>query len=390
MSKENYYFTSESVSEGHPDKVCDKISDSILDEYLTRDPNSRVAIETMVTANLIIIAGEVKSLGNIKTNEIEEIARKTVKDIGYNLEDFNWEDVEIRVYIHDQSPDIAMGVDSKDDNKSEGAGDQGIMFGYACNETPELMPAPILYSHKILKMLAKKRHSGQVKGILPDSKSQITLYYEAGIPKFVDSIVISTQHLEGVTRNYLKDILLDIIGDVLPSGWFTDETKLLINPTGNFVIGGPAGDTGLTGRKIIVDTYGGAAPHGGGAFSGKDPTKVDRSAAYIARYLAKNIVAAGISGECTIQLSYAIGVSEPLSIYVKTDNTSIVDENVISDFIREKIDLTPRGIMNYLKLNKPIYSITSAYGHFGRDPGDDGTFSWEKIDLAETLKNELL
>ena len=390
MSKENYYFTSESVSEGHPDKVCDKISDSILDEYLTRDPNSRVAIETMVTANLIIIAGEVKSLGKIKTNEIEEIARKTVKDIGYNLEDFNWEDVEIRIYIHDQSPDIAMGVDSKDDNKSEGAGDQGIMFGYACNETPELMPAPILYSHKILEMLAKKRRSGQVKGILPDSKSQITLYYEAGIPKFVDSIVISTQHLEGVTRNYLKDILLDIIGDVLPSGWFTDETKLLINPTGNFVIGGPAGDTGLTGRKIIVDTYGGAAPHGGGAFSGKDPTKVDRSAAYIARYLAKNIVAAGISGECTIQLSYAIGVSEPLSIYVKTDNTSIVDENVISDFIREKIDLTPRGIMNYLNLNKPIYSITSAYGHFGRDPGDDGTFSWEKIDLAKTLKNELL
>ena len=390
MSKENYYFTSESVSEGHPDKVCDKISDSILDEYLTRDPNSRVAIETMVTANLIIIAGEVKSLGKIKTNEIEEIARKTVKDIGYNLEDFNWEDVEIRIYIHDQSPDIAMGVDSKDDNKSEGAGDQGIMFGYACNETPELMPAPILYSHKILEMLAKKRRSGQVKGILPDSKSQITLYYEAGIPKFVDSIVISTQHLEGVTRNYLKDILLGIIGDVLPYGWFNDETKLLINPTGNFVIGGPAGDTGLTGRKIIVDTYGGAAPHGGGAFSGKDPTKVDRSAAYIARYLAKNIVAAGISGECTIQLSYAIGVSEPLSIYVKTDNTSIVDENVISDFIREKIDLTPRGIMNYLNLNKPIYSITSAYGHFGRDPGDDGTFSWEKIDLAKTLKNELL
>ena len=390
MSKENYYFTSESVSEGHPDKVCDKISDSILDEYLTRDPNSRVAIETMVTANLIIIAGEVKSLGKIKTNEIEEIARKTVKDIGYNLEDFNWEDVEIRIYIHDQSPDIAMGVDSKDDNKSEGAGDQGIMFGYACNETPELMPAPILYSHKILEMLAKKRRSGQVKGILPDSKSQITLYYEAGIPKFVDSIVISTQHLEGVTRNYLKDILLGIIGDVLPYGWFNDETKLLINPTGNFVIGGPAGDTGLTGRKIIVDTYGGAAPHGGGAFSGKDPTKVDRSAAYIARYLAKNIVAAGISGECTIQLSYAIGVSEPLSIYVKTDKTSIVDENVISDFIRKKIDLTPRGIMNYLNLNKPIYSITSAYGHFGRDPGDDGTFSWEKIDLAKTLKNELL
>ena len=390
MNKENYYFTSESVSEGHPDKVCDKISDSILDEYLTRDPNSRVAIETMVTTNLIIIAGEVTSLGKIKTNEIEKIARKTVKDIGYNLEDFNWEDVEIRIYIHDQSPDIAMGVDSKDDNESEGAGDQGIMFGYACNETPELMPAPILYSHKILEMLAKKRHSGQVKGILPDSKSQITLYYEAGIPKFVDSIVISTQHLEGVTRNYLKDILQGIIVDVLPYGWFTDKTKLLINPTGNFVIGGPAGDTGLTGRKIIVDTYGGAAPHGGGAFSGKDPTKVDRSAAYIARYLAKNIVAAGISGECTIQLSYAIGISEPLSIYVKTDNTSIVDENVISDFIREKIDLTPRGIMNYLNLNKPIYSKTSAYGHFGRDPGDDGTFSWEKIDLAKTLKNELL
>ena len=390
MNKGNYYFTSESVSEGHPDKVCDKISDSILDEYLTRDPNSRVAIETMATTNLIIIAGEVKSSGKIKTNEIEAIARKTVKDIGYNLEDFNWEDVEIRIYIHDQSPDIAMGVDSKDDNKSEGAGDQGIMFGYACNETPELMPAPILYSHKILEVLAKKRHSGQVKGILPDSKSQITLYYEAGIPKFVDSMVISTQHIEGVTRNYLKDILQGIIGDVLPHGWFTDKTKLLINPTGNFVIGGPAGDTGLTGRKIIVDTYGGAAPHGGGAFSGKDPTKVDRSAAYIARYLAKNIVAAGISGECTIQLSYAIGISEPLSMYVKTDNTSIVDENVISDFIRENIDLTPRGIMNYLNLNKPIYSKTSAYGHFGRDPGDDGTFSWEKIDLAKTLKNELL
>ncbi|SUZ49637.1 uncharacterized protein METZ01_LOCUS2491 [marine metagenome] len=344
----------------------------------------------MATTNLIIIAGEVKSLGKIKTNEIEAIARKTVKGIGYNLEDFNWEDVEIRIYIHDQSPDIAMGVDSKDDNKSEGAGDQGIMFGYACNETPELMPAPILYSHKILEVLAKKRHSGQVKGILPDSKSQITLYYEAGIPKFVDSIVISTQHIEGVTRNYLKDILQGIIGDVLPYGWFTDKTKLLINPTGNFVIGGPAGDTGLTGRKIIVDTYGGAAPHGGGAFSGKDPTKVDRSAAYIARYLAKNIVAAGISGECTIQLSYAIGISEPLSLYVKTDNTSIVEESVISDFIRENIDLTPRGIMNYLNLNKPIYSKTSAYGHFGRDPGDDGTFSWEKIDLAKTLKNELL
>ena len=388
-SKNNYFFTSESVSEGHPDKICDKISDTILDAYLTIDKNARVAVETLVTTNLVIVSGEINSRILIPENEIVLMVREVIKNIGYNFGDFNWESLEVKVFLHEQSPDIAMGVDAKEGN-SEGAGDQGIMFGYACNETDQLMPATLLYSHYILKELAEMRHSNKIDGILPDSKSQITLFYENDQPVFIDSIVVSTQHHENTSQEYINIELDKICRKILPKEWYRDETKLLTNPTGKFTVGGPVGDTGLTGRKIIVDTYGGAAPHGGGAFSGKDPTKVDRSAAYAARYLAKNIVSSGISDKCTIQLSYAIGISEPLSIYIDLHNSDRVDLEKVESFIRNKINLSPRGIIDLLGLSNPIYSETATYGHFGREPNKEGAFSWEKLDLSEELKNEFL
>ena len=388
-SKNNYFFTSESVSEGHPDKICDKISDTILDAYLTIDKNARVAVETLVTTNLVIVSGEINSRIIIPENEIVLMVREVIKNIGYNFGDFNWESLEVKVFLHEQSPDIAMGVDAKEGN-SEGAGDQGIMFGYACNETDQLMPATLLYSHYILKELAEMRHSNKIDGILPDSKSQITLFYENDQPVFIDSIVVSTQHHENTSQEYINIELDKICRKILPKAWYRDETKLLTNPTGKFTVGGPVGDTGLTGRKIIVDTYGGAAPHGGGAFSGKDPTKVDRSAAYAARYLAKNIVSSGISDKCTIQLSYAIGISEPLSIYIDLHNSGRVDLEKVESFIRNKINLSPRGIIDLLGLSNPIYSETATYGHFGREPNKEGAFSWEKLDLSEELKNEFL
>ncbi|MEC7381242.1 MAG: methionine adenosyltransferase [Pseudomonadota bacterium] len=388
-SKNNYFFTSESVSEGHPDKVCDKISDTILDAYLTIDKNARVAVEALVTTNLVIVSGEINSRIIIPENEIILLTREVIKNIGYDFGDFNWESLEVKVFLHEQSPDIAIGVDAKEGN-SEGAGDQGIMFGYACNETDQFMPATLLYSHYILKELAEMRHAKGINGILPDSKSQITLFYENDKPSFIDSIVVSTQHHENTSQEYINTEIDKICRRILPNEWYRDETKLLTNPTGKFVVGGPVGDTGLTGRKIIVDTYGGAAPHGGGAFSGKDPTKVDRSAAYASRYLAKNIVSSGISDKCTIQLSYAIGIREPLSLYIDLHNSDKVDLKKVEDFIRNRINLSPRGIIDLLGLNNPIYSETSAYGHFGREPTKEGAFSWEKLDLSEELKNEFL
>jgi len=331
----NYFFTSESVSEGHPDKICDKISDTILDAYLSEDKDSRVAVETLVTTNLVVISGEVRSKAKISENDIESITRNVIKDIGYNFGDFNYQNVTIMTRLHEQSPDIARGVDAVG-NSSEGAGDQGIMFGYACNETTELMPATLSYSHQILKNLADKRKNNIIQGLLPDSKSQLTLFYENDQPKYIDSIVVSSQHTEDTTQEYLNEQIAVLCKDILPSDWYTEKTKLLVNPTGNFVIGGPVGDTGLTGRKIIVDTYGGASPHGGGAFSGKDPTKVDRSAAYVARYLAKNIVHSGISEKCTIQLSYAIGISEPLSIFVDLHGNKKVEASKVEKFIKDR------------------------------------------------------
>ena len=388
-SKNNYFFTSESVSEGHPDKICDKISDTILDAYLTIDKNARVAVEALVTTNLVIISGEINSRTIIPENEIIILVRDVIKNIGYDFGDFNWESLDVKVFLHEQSPDIAIGVDAKEGN-SEGAGDQGIMFGYACNETDQFMPATLLYSHYILKELAEMRHANRINGILPDSKSQITLFYENNKPAFIDSIVVSTQHHVNTSQEYINTELDKICRKILPDEWYRDETKLLTNPTGKFVVGGPVGDTGLTGRKIIVDTYGGAAPHGGGAFSGKDPTKVDRSAAYASRYLAKNIVSSGISDKCTIQLSYAIGITEPLSLYIDLHDSDKVDLEKVENFIRNRINLSPRGIINLLGLNNPIYSETSAYGHFGREPTKEGAFSWEKLDLSEELNNEFL
>ena len=375
----NYYFTSESVSEGHPDKICDKISDTILDVYLSEDKDSRVAVETLVTTNLVVISGEVRSEAKISENDIESITRNVIKDIGYNFGDFNYQNVTIMTRLHEQSPDIARGVDAVG-NSSEGAGDQGIMFGYACNETTELMPATLSYSHQILKSLADKRKNNIIQGLLPDSKSQLTLFYENDQPKYIDSIVVSSQHTEDTTQEYLNEQIAVLCKDILPSDWYTEKTKLLVNPTGNFVIGGPVGDTGLTGRKIIVDTYGGASPHGGGAFSGKDPTKVDRSAAYAARYIAKNIVASKIADKCLIQLAYAIGVSKPLSIYVDLFDNDLEKNKFVVEKINENFDLSPRGIREMLNLNRPIYEKTAAYGHFGRTPEDDGSFSWEKTD----------
>ena len=381
MTEKNYLFTSESVSEGHPDKVCDRISDMVVDSYLSKDPFSRVACETLTTTNKVVLAGEIRG-PNISKSDIIEKVRNCIKDIGYDQEGFSWKDqTKIESHLHEQSTDIAMGVDSKD-NKDEGAGDQGIMFGYACNETDDLMPAPIFYSHKILRLMAHDRKSGVLKGIEPDSKSQVTMKYENGKPKKVTSVVISTQHSKELDQEKVKELILPYINKSIPKELLADlkSSEIYINPTGQFVIGGPDGDTGLTGRKIIVDTYGGAAPHGGGAFSGKDPTKVDRSAAYAARYIAKNVVGSKIAEKCLIQLAYAIGVSKPLSVYVDLFDNDLDKNKYVVEKINENFDLSPRGIREMLNLNKPIYEKTAAYGHFGRLPGDDGSFSWEKID----------
>ncbi len=388
MARSNYLFTSESVSEGHPDKVCDRISDAVLDLYLSADPFARVACETLTTTNKIVLAGEVRGPSSITKDKIEETARKAVREIGYEQAGFHWKHADVEVLLHAQSADIAVGVDATG-NKDEGAGDQGIMFGYACTETDVLMPAPIIYAHRILKRMAEDRHSGKRPEFEPDAKSQVTLRYENGKPVGVTSVVVSTQHKESVKTPELRELVRGYVKEVLPAGWFPSEEEFYVNPTGQFVIGGPDGDAGLTGRKIIVDTYGGAAPHGGGAFSGKDPTKVDRSAAYAARYVAKNVVAAGLADRCTLQLSYAIGVSKPLSIYVDLHGTGKVDEAAIELAIPRVIDLSPRGIREHLQLNRPIYTRTSSYGHFGRIPEADGGFSWEKTDLAEKLKAEI-
>ncbi|MFJ5488309.1 methionine adenosyltransferase [Hansschlegelia beijingensis] len=389
MARADYLFTSESVSEGHPDKVSDRISDEVVDIYLGAEPEARVACETLCTTNRVVIAGEVRGPDSITTDQIVEAARAAIKDIGYEQEGFHWEKADVSVYLHAQSAHIAQGVDAGG-NKDEGAGDQGIMFGYACRETPSLMPAPLYYSHKILERLAQVRHSGQEPTLAPDAKSQVTVRYAGGKPVGVTSIVLSTQHTdESQSSRDIRAIVEPYIRETLPEGWISDETVWHVNPTGSFVIGGPDGDCGLTGRKIIVDTYGGAAPHGGGAFSGKDPTKVDRSAAYAARYLAKNVVAAGLADRATIQLSYAIGVSEPLSVYVDLHGTGQVDEAKLEKTLSEVMSLSPRGIRTKLNLNRPIYARTAAYGHFGREPDADGGFSWEKTDLADALKSAL-
>ena len=393
MSRANYTFTSESVSEGHPDKVCDRISDAVLDAFLAEEPEARVACETFATTNRVVIGGEVGLSNQAKLSEymgrIEDIARACIKDIGYEQDKFHHATCEITNLLHEQSAHIAQGVNAKAD-KDEGAGDQGIMFGYATNETEALMPAPIQYAHAILRRLAEVRKSGQEPLLRPDAKSQLSVRYENGVPVGVASIVLSTQHADETQSSAdIRAIVEPYILEVLPDGWVTPQTEWWVNPTGTFVIGGPDGDAGLTGRKIIVDTYGGAAPHGGGAFSGKDPTKVDRSAAYAARYLAKNVVAAGLADRCTIQLSYAIGVAKPLSIYCDTHGTGEVDAEGIERAIAQAMDLTPRGIRTHLGLNKPIYARTAAYGHFGREPESDGGFSWERTDLAEALKRGL-
>ena len=384
MSSSNYLFTSESVSEGHPDKVCDRISDAVVDAFLTADPVSRVAVETLTTTNRVVMAGEVRGPQSVDAAQMESIARAAVRDIGYEQDGFHWEKLSVNCHVHSQSPDIAMGVDAAG-NKDEGAGDQGLMFGYACRETDALMPAPIFYAHAILKLLAEARHSGAEPGLGPDSKSQVTLRYKNGVPVGATSVVVSTQHGEELEQEDVREIVRPHVLNVLPEGWMCEEDSFYVNPTGRFVVGGPDGDAGLTGRKIIVDTYGGAAPHGGGAFSGKDPTKVDRSAAYATRYLAKNVVAAGLADRCTIQVAYAIGVSHPLSVYVDTYGTGKVDEEKLADTLRDVMDLSPRGIREHLGLSRPIYARTAAYGHFGREPEADGGFSWEKTDLADAL-----
>ena len=386
MENNKFLFTSESVSEGHPDKVCDRISDMVVDSYLSKDPVSRVACETLATTNKVILAGEIRG-PKVEKEELINKVRNCIKDIGYDQDGFSWKTANIETYLHEQSSDIAMGVDSKD-NKDEGAGDQGIMFGYACNETEALMPAPIHYSHKILKLMAEDRKSGNLKGIEPDSKSQVTMLYEKEKPVKVTSVVISTQHSKDINQDKVRDLILPYINKSIPENFLTDlnPSEIYINPTGQFIIGGPDGDTGLTGRKIIVDTYGGAAPHGGGAFSGKDPTKVDRSAAYASRYLAKNIVASGVSEKCLIQLAYAIGVSKPLSIFIKLANGDEGKIEKIKKIIENNFNLSPRGIREMLKLNNPIYEITSAYGHFGRKPSNKGEFTWEKTDKTDLFK----
>lgn len=389
MARKEYLFTSESVSEGHPDKICDRISDAIVDEFLKLDPYSRCAVETMATTNRVVLSGEVRGPADVNADVMEKTARRVIREIGYEQDGFHWKDAAIDVYVHEQSADIAQGVDEAE-GKDEGAGDQGIMFGYAVNETPELMPAPIYYSHKILRLISEARHNGTETRLGPDAKSQLTLRYVDGKPVEVSSLVLSTQHYdESLTSDDIRSIIAPYVEKALPEGWLTDNTVWHVNPTGKFVIGGPDGDAGLTGRKIIVDTYGGAAPHGGGAFSGKDPTKVDRSAAYAARYLAKNVVAAGLADRCAIQLAYAIGVSEPLSLYVDTYGTGEVRDSMLEKTLWNCMNLTPRGIREHLGLNKPIYERTAAYGHFGRQPSEDGGFSWERLDLVDRIKQEL-
>jgi S-adenosylmethionine synthetase len=388
VSRAQYLFTSESVSEGHPDKVCDQISDAVVDLYLGADPYARVAVETLATTNRIVLAGEVRGPHSVTHEMMEDAARECVKHIGYEQAGFNWRDLDVQCYVHEQSSDIAQGVDASE-TKDEGAGDQGIMFGYGCTETEDYMPAPIFYAHRILHDMAKARHAGTVPELGPDAKSQVTLLYEDGKPVKATSIVVSTQHGEDVSQGRVHEIVRGFVEGVLPRGWMPPDEEFYINPTGRFVVGGPDGDAGLTGRKIIVDTYGGAAPHGGGAFSGKDPTKVDRSAAYAARYIAKNVVAAGLAEKCTLQLAYAIGVSKPLSIYVDFGGTGSVDERRLEKAIAEVMDLSPRGIREHLGLNRPIYQRTAAYGHFGRKPDNDGGFGWEKLDLLEPLKSAL-
>ncbi|WP_157218776.1 methionine adenosyltransferase [Flavisphingomonas formosensis] len=392
MARSNYLFTSESVSEGHPDKVADQISDAVVDLFLGKDPVARVACETMVTTNRIVLAGEVRSAVPIPNSEIEAAARETVRRIGYEQHGFHWNRADFACHLHEQSAHIAQGVDESG-NKDEGAGDQGIMFGYACDETPDLMPATLYYSHRILEKMAQDRHGKIVDFLEPDAKSQVTLRYEGGKPVGASALVVSTQHSAALSNDAgqktLRDYVMTVFEEVLPKGWLpSDQGQIFVNPTGLFEIGGPDGDAGLTGRKIIVDTYGGASPHGGGAFSGKDPTKVDRSAAYVSRYMAKNIVAAGLATKCTIQLSYAIGVAEPLSLYVDTHGTGTVDEAKIEAVLPKLVRLTPKGIRTHLGLNKAIYQPSAAYGHFGRKPDGD-FFSWEKTDLVEALKAEL-
>lgn len=385
----SHVFSSESVSEGHPDKLCDRISDAILDAFLARDPEARVAAETMATTDFVAVAGEYRSRDPLTPEEIEETVRHVIRLTGYDSPGFSWRTAEVRVLMHGQSPDIAMGVDADADaGKSEGAGDQGLMFGFACDETESLTPAAHHYAHRLLLKLDSLRKGGDTR-LGPDAKSQVTLRFERGRPVRAEKILISSQHAESVGQDELRALLLETMREVMPEGWLPSESCLLTNPTGRFVIGGPDGDTGLTGRKIIVDTYGGAAPHGGGAFSGKDPTKVDRSAAYAARYLAKNVVAAGLASRCLIQIAYAIGVSEPVSFYCDTFGSGRVDTEKLEHLLRGAMDLTPAGIRKHLGLNRPIYFPTASYGHFGRTPGADGSFSWEKTDLAETLRSEL-
>ncbi len=397
MSRTSYLFTSESVSEGHPDKVCDRISDEVVDLFYREGPKAgvdpwqlRVACETLATTNQVVIAGETRGPNTITRDWVSHVARMAIKDIGYEQAGFHWDKTDIKVLLHPQSTDIAQGVDSGG-NREEGAGDQGIMFGYACRDTPELMPAPILYSHKILRLISEARHAGKEAVLGPDSKSQVTVRYENGKPAGVTQIVVSHQHLvESMTSAQVRELVEPYVRKALPSGWIGKDTTWHVNPTGKFYIGGPDGDCGLTGRKIIVDTYGGAAPHGGGAFSGKDPTKVDRSAAYAARYLAKNVVAAKLADRCTIQVAYAIGVAKPLSVYVDLgDNPNKIDTAKLETVLGEVMDLSPRGIRKHLDLNKPIYARTSAYGHFGREPDTDGGFSWEKTDLVDRLKSAM-
>ena len=386
MGRSSYLFTSESVSEGHPDKVADQISDAVVDLFLSKDPVARVACETLVTTNRIVLAGEVRCAEEVSLEEIEKAARATIKRIGYEQHGFHWQYADFACHLHGQSAHIAQGVDEAG-NKDEGAGDQGIMFGYACDETPDLMPATLYYSHRILQRLAEERHSGRASFLEPDAKSQVTLAYENGRPTRATKLVVSTQHAKGYDQAQLRNYVKDVMADVLPHGWMpNDDEAIFVNPTGLFEIGGPDGDAGLTGRKIIVDTYGGAAPHGGGAFSGKDPTKVDRSAAYVCRYLAKNVVGAGLARRCTIQISYAIGVAEPLSFYVDPHGTGTVADDKLEAVLPTLIRLTPKGIRTHLGLNRAIYERTAAYGHFGRQADNDGGFSWEKLDLVTALK----
>jgi S-adenosylmethionine synthetase len=385
VSKRDYVFASESVAEGHPDKVCDRISDEVVDAFLAADPMSHCGVETLCTTNRVVMAGEVRGPASVTHDKLVALAREAIRKIGYEQDGFHWNRANIECIIHTQSADIAQGVDAAG-NKDEGAGDQGIMFGYACTETPQLMPAPIFYSHNILRTIAEARHAGKAPLLGPDAKSQVSLQYVDGKPVKATSVVVSTQHDASIGDKEVRELVRPFVLKTLPQGWMCDEEHFYVNPTGRFVIGGPDGDAGLTGRKIIVDTYGGAAPHGGGAFSGKDPSKVDRSAAYAARYLAKNVVAAGLAERCTLQLSYAIGVAKPLSVYINTDGTGHVDEDKLSAVLQELLDLSPRGIRTHLQLNRPIYARTSAYGHFGRAPEPDGGFSWEKTDLVPELK----